>query len=193
MATEKPTTETLTKSQTANSLRNLYFTRAAFSIVWITLVSIFANSSPSIAAVLLVIYPVWDVIGTFLDIRANRGAASFAPQYTNAAISIITAIAVAFALTKDVPSAIIVFGIWACLTGAIQLFLGLKRRKELGGQWPMIISGGQSFLAGISIIVLAHDPEHGIASLALYSAFGAFYYLLAAIRLTKSAKPAVSL
>lgn len=188
MSTTASVSETLTSSKTAASLRNLYFIRAAFSIVWITLVSLFANSSATTATILLVIYPLWDVIGTLLDIRANRGAKSFAPQYLNLAISIVTTIAVALAVAQNVPNAIIVFGIWACLTGAIQLFLGLKRRKLLGGQWPMIISGGQSFLAGISIIVLAHDPAHGIASLAGYSAFGAFYYILAAIRLNKTAK-----
>lgn len=180
------TSNLLNPLKTAASLRNLYFIRAAFSVVWITLVSLFANSSPQIATILLIIYPLWDVIGTFLDIRANRGASSFAPQYVNAAISTATTIAVAIAISKEVPAAIIVFGVWACLSGVIQLVLGLRRRKEFGGQWPMIISGGQSVLAGVSIIVLAHDPAHGIASLAGYSAFGAFYYILAAIRLSKT-------
>jgi uncharacterized membrane protein HdeD (DUF308 family) len=68
----------------------------------------------------------------------------------------------------------------------IQLILGLRRKKFLDGQWPMIISGGQSVIAGISFILLAHDPTKGITSLAGYAAFGAFYYLLAAFRLSKT-------
>jgi hypothetical protein len=43
-------------------------------------------------------------------------------------------------------------------------------------------------LAGVSFIAMAHSPNMGIVNLAGYSAFGAFYYLLAAIRLGKSAK-----
>lgn len=172
-------------AETAKSLRKLYFIRAAFSITWVILVALLAKSSFGIACVLLVIYPAWDVMGTFLDIRANNGSVSRTPQYINAAISIITTIAVGFALQVGVPEALMVFGVWAILTGLIQLILGLRRRKLLGGQWPMIISGGQSIIGGTSFILLAHDPTMGITSLAGYAAFGAFYYLLAAFRLGK--------
>lgn len=171
---------------TARSLRKLYFTRAAFSIVWVILIALFAKTSIAIAGVLLVIYPAWDVIGTFLDIRANHNSPNKTPQYINAVISGITTVAVGFALQKGVPETLMVFGAWAIGTGLIQLILGLRRRKVLGGQWPMIISGGQSIIGGTSFILLAHDPTKGITSLAGYAAFGAFYYLLAAFRLSKT-------
>ena len=174
--------------ETARSLRTLYFTRATFSVLWVILVFLFAKTSTGIAAILLIVYPAWDVVGTFLDIRANQGSSSKTPQYVNAVISSITTIAVGIALQKGVPEALIVFGVWAIGTGLIQLILGLKRRKFLGGQWPMIISGGQSILGGTSFILLAHDPTKGITSLAGYAAFGAFYYLLAAFRLSKTVK-----
>jgi uncharacterized membrane protein HdeD (DUF308 family) len=170
--------------ETARSLRKLYIIRAAVSIVWVTLVFLFAKTSIGMASVLLVIYPAWDVIGTFLDIRANQNSTSKTPQYINAAISAITTLAVGLALQKGIPEALIVFGAWAILTGLIQLVLGLRRRKLLGGQWPMILSGGQSMIAGISFVAMAHDPAMGIVNLAGYSAFGAFYYLLAAFRLS---------
>ena len=172
--------------ETARSLRKLYFTRAAFSVVWVILIALFAKTSITIASILLVIYPAWDVIGTFFDIRANRNSPNKTPQYVNIVISGITTIAVGIALQKGVPETLIVFGVWAIGTGLIQLILGLRRRKILGGQWPMIISGGQSILGGTSFILLAHDPTKGITSLAGYAAFGAFYYLLAAFRLSKT-------
>jgi len=176
-------------TETAQSLRKLYILRAAFSVTWVILVALFAKSSAGIATALLVIYPAWDVVGTLLDIRANqKNSTSKMPQYVNAVISIITTIAVGIAVQKGVPEALIVFGIWAIATGLIQLILGLQRRKLLGGQWPMIISGGQSVLGGTSFIILAHDPTKGITSLAGYAAFGAFYYLLAAYRLYRTAK-----
>jgi len=173
--------------ETAKSLRTLYFVRAAFSITWVILVALLAKTSFGIASALLIIYPAWDVFGTFLDIRANHGHISKTPQYINVAISTITTLAVGLALQKGVPEALMVFGTWAILTGLIQLILGLRRRKSLGGQWPMIISGGQSILGGSSFILLAHDPTTGITSLVGYAAFGAFYYLLAAFRLGKTA------
>jgi uncharacterized membrane protein HdeD (DUF308 family) len=159
---------------TASSLRKLYFTRAAFSVSWVILIVLFSKTSITIATILLIIYPAWDVVGTFFDIRANHASPSKTPQYVNAAISGITTVAVGIALQKGVPQALIVFGAWAIGTGLIQLILGIRRRKLFGGQWPMIISGGQSMLGGTSFILLAHDPAKGISSLAGYAAFGAF-------------------
>ncbi len=170
--------------QIARSLRTLYYVRAAFNIIWVTLISIYANSSPEITAALLIIYPIWDVVGTIADILINRGTGSLMPQYVNLAMSSIAAIAVGFAIRDGVPQALIVFGIWAMIAGIIQLITGLQRQKALGGQWPIIISGGQSTIGGLSFIVLSNSPL-GLASLAGYSAFGAFYFILAAITITK--------
>ena len=177
--------------QTDRALRTLYFVRAAFSVVWVSLVFLFAKSSPPLTAALLLLYPVWDVLATFGDIRANRGTAgSLLPQYVNIVVGLITTVAVGLALRSGIPAVLIVFGVWAGLTGLIQLLLGLRRRRQLGGQWPMILSGGQSIIAGVSFVVMAHDPAMGVANLAGYSAFGAFYFLVAALRLRKAALPA---
>lgn len=173
---------------TATSLKKLYFTRAAFSILWVIFVFLFAKTPTLFAAVLLIIYPAWDVLGTIYDIRLNDGKKT--PQYVNAVISAFTTIAVIVAWQKGVKETIIVFGIWAIGTGLIQLILGLRRRQLLGGQWPMIISGGQSMIGGTSFILLANDQSKGITGLAGYVAFGAFYYLLAAFRLSSSRKQA---
>ncbi|MDJ1472075.1 hypothetical protein QNI19_19185 [Cytophagaceae bacterium DM2B3-1] len=172
--------------ETARALRKLYFIRTIFSVTWVILVSLFAKTSVEIASILLIIYPAWDLIGTFMDIRANQSSSSKTMLYINAGISAVTTVAVGLALQKGIPETLQVFGVWAIVTGLIQLVLGLRRRKVVGGQWPMIISGGQSMLAGVSFILLAHDPKTGIANLAGYSAFGAFYYLLSAIRLSRS-------
>jgi hypothetical protein len=174
--------------QTARSLRRLYFTRTAFSVIWVILVSIFVKTNSSIAEILFIIYPAWDVFATYLDIKANPPQVSKTPQYVNAVIGGLATIGVALALQKGVSVALIVFGAWAIVTGLVQLILGLRRRKEFGGQWPMIISGGQSMLAGSVFIAMANSPTMGINSLAGYSAFGAFYFLLAAIRLSKTIK-----
>lgn len=189
--TNQLNTSTSSKAvETAKSLRSLYFSRTAFSLIWVLFVLAFAKTNPALATVLFIIYPAWDVIATFFDIRSNPPAANKNPQYVNVAIGILTTIAVAVALQEGIPQALLVFGAWAILTGLIQLILGLRRRKELGGQWPMIISGGQSMLAGASFIAMANEPNQGITTLAGYAAFGAFYFLLSAFRLSKTIKSA---
>jgi len=165
----------------ARSLRNLYYVRAAFNIIWVTLVSIFSKSSPELIPVFLIIYPIWDVLGTLADININRGTGSLMPQYVNLAIGIAAGIAVAITVQNSISSALIVFGIWAVLAGVIQLVTGIRRQKQIGGQWPIIISGGQSTIGGLSIILFANDVAFGLTNLAGYSSFGAFYFILGAI------------
>ncbi|MBL4678894.1 MAG: hypothetical protein JKY70_22285 [Mucilaginibacter sp.] len=182
---EANTTNTV---QTARGLRNLYFTRVIFSVLWVILISVFAKTNEGLSRILFIIYPVWDVVATYLDIKANPPQSQTTPQYVNIGIGLLTTIGVIAALQKGVPAALIVFGVWAIVTGLIQLILGLRRRKALGGQWPMIISGGQSMLAGVSFIAMANSPKMGIGNLAGYAAFGAFYFLLAGLRLSKTIK-----
>jgi uncharacterized membrane protein HdeD (DUF308 family) len=185
---------TAPRSETAASLRTLYFTRAAVSAVWVTLVLVVASgvttaSAPTVAAVvLLAIYPLWDAIAVLLDARATRSAPSHLPQYIGIAISLAATVAVLIALGSALTAALIVFGIWASLSGAVQLFLGLRRRRPIGGQWPMIISGGLSVLAGISFILTANAPRTGLTTLAGYSAFGAFWYLVGALWLIRAGR-----
>lgn len=167
----------------ATALRKLYITRVAFSIIWIALVVKVAKTNDTLATILFIIYPAWDVVASFFDIKANPPTANKSPQYVNIGIGILTTIAVIIALQSGIPKALMVFGLWAILTGLIQLMLGIRRRKHFEGQWPMIISGAQSMLAGGFIIATAQNPNQGVASLAGYAAFGAFYFGLAALRL----------
>jgi uncharacterized membrane protein HdeD (DUF308 family) len=181
---------------TAGSLRNLYFVRAVVSAVWVTLVFLLAStvttgSRPTvIAVVLLTIYPAWDAVATFFDARATSGASSHLPQYANIALGLIAAAGVLIAIGSGLTPALIVFGVWASLSGAVQLYLALRRRRPIGGQWPMIISGGLSVLAGISFIVTASAPKTSLTTLAGYSAFGAFWYLVGALLLIRAARRA---
>ncbi|UII19002.1 DUF308 domain-containing protein [Fulvivirga ligni] len=179
--------------QGAKALRNIYFIRVAFSLIWAISLVISLKSNAFVANILFVIYPLWDAIAIWLDLKANTSEASKVSQYINLIISVLTAIAVALALRAGVPAAMMVIGAWAIIAGLAQLTLGIKRRKALGGQWPMIISGGQSALAGSFFIAMANDPKMGISSLVGYSLFGAFYFLLTAIRLNMKIRKQASL
>ncbi|MDQ1571312.1 MAG: hypothetical protein QOF79_1986 [Actinomycetota bacterium] len=187
-------TAPLAPGRTALSLRTLYFVRAAFSVIWVTFVFVLASTlttetKPSVAAiVLLTIYPLWDVAATVFDIRATPAASTHIPQYLNIAFGAIAAVGILISTLTSLTPALIVFGAWAFASGAIQLVLGLRRRKPVGGQWPMIISGGLSVLAGISFAATASAPKTGLTTLAGYSAFGAFWYLVGALLLIRAAR-----
>jgi uncharacterized membrane protein HdeD (DUF308 family) len=178
----------------AGRLRTLYFVRTGFSVIWVALVFLFASTittaaPPSaIAVLLLAIYPLWDAVATFLDARATPSSSSHLAQYLNIIVGLIAAFGIFIAVGGGLTPMLIVFGAWASVSGAVQLTLALQRRKPIGGQWPMIISGGLSVLAGISFIATASAPRTSLTTIAGYSAFGAFWYLLGAILLIRAAR-----
>ena len=66
--------------------------------------------------------------------------------------------------------------------GLLQLGAGLRRRKQYGAQWAMMLSGAQSALAGAVFVFQAQAPAvPSIATVAGYAGFGAFYFLVSAI------------
>src|SRR6185312_14664443 len=111
-------------STTAAALRRLYFARAAFAVVWAGITFAVADELTAVTTALLVIYPLVDVAAAIIDARASRSSGS---------------------------PVLRVWGAWAVVAGLVQLFVGVTRRK-MGGQWPMIFSGGLSVLAGGSFI-----------------------------------------
>jgi uncharacterized membrane protein HdeD (DUF308 family) len=182
------------KVNTAAPLRTLYFVRTGFSIVWVALVFLLAatvtTATPptAVAVLLLAVYPVWDAVATFLDARASAAEKSHLVQYLNIVAGLAAGTAILVAAGSGLTAMLIVFGAWASVSGAVQLTLALRRRKPVGGQWPMIISGGLSVLAGISFMATSGAPHTSLTTIAGYSAFGAFWYLFGAILLIRAAQ-----
>lgn len=182
----------------ARSFRALYFLRAGFSIAWVALVSALASpaapgDTPGVlAGILLVCYPVSDAVATVFDLRANHRAQSRWLQQINLMAGIAGAAGILITLLASLAAAITVFGIWAVATGIIMAVLALRRRRVVGGQWLMIISGAGSVFAGITFIGWTGTPGAGPAVLAQYSAGGALWYLLAGLWLLRSARPSAA-
>jgi uncharacterized membrane protein HdeD (DUF308 family) len=165
-------------------LKRYYFTRAGFSVLWVGAAFGLAHIAPAVAALLL-IYPAWDAIANLVDAQRNGGLRRNPTQSFNFAVSVVTTIAVAVALTQSMNAVLAVFGVWAALAGVLQLATGVRRWKSSGAQWPMVISGVQSAAAGAMFFVQAGGSEAPeITVIAPYAAFGAFYFLLAAVWLT---------
>jgi len=164
-------------------LKRYYFSRAAFSIAWVVLAFSVGRHNPAIAAVLLVLYPAWDALANHIDASRTGGLANNRTQAINVAISLATTVAVIVALKLD--WVLGVFGVWAILSGLLQLATGVRRWRHLGAQWAMVLSGGQSALAGIFFLVQTRAPvQPAIDTVAGYAGVGAAYFLVSAIWLS---------
>lgn len=179
------------------SIHRLYAVRAAAAVVWAGILGIAlavsdsltaADALPVFLAAVLVAYPVIDVVATFVEGRTQRHDApsSAVPQLVNAAISAVTAVAVAVAAGHGTDAVLRVFGVWAIVSGLIQLVLAIVRqRRGIVGQLPMILAGGISTLVGAGFVQTASQDEPKLVNLAGYAVVGAIFFLISARRLSK--------
>lgn len=164
-------------------LKLYYFTRAAFSVAWIAAL-LASKGSAALTAVLLVGYPAWDALSNLVDAKRSGGLGANRTQLLNVAVSLAVAVALAVVL-PDMWRVFAVFGVWAVLSGLLQLATALRRWSTHGAQWAMILSGAQSALAGAFFVVQATGPAQPAATaLAGYAGFGAFYFLVSAVLLS---------
>jgi len=169
-------------------LRSYYALRGGFSLVWVAAALTLGPKLPIVAGVLLLIYPAWDAVANVVDARQNGGVRRNPTQAFNTVVSGLTTVAVSIGLAVSMNAVLGVFGVWAALSGLLQLATAVRRWKRSGAQWVMIVSGAQSAAAGAMFLRQASAPETpSVADIALYAAFGAFYFLVSAVWLTVSA------
>lgn len=173
-------------STTAAALRRLYFGRFAFALVWAIVMIPLAKHLSPLTVTLFVLYPLVDVAAAVIDSRASRAIGSPTLLYVNMGVSLLAAIGLAVAGASDASAVLRVWGAWAVVAGLVQLIVGVTRRK-MGGQWPMIISGGISVLAGGSFIAGASADNPALSGAAGYAVPGAIFFLISAIRLGRAA------
>ncbi|MDO8209051.1 hypothetical protein [Conexibacter sp. CPCC 206217] len=170
--------------------RRIAMVRAVIALVWAAaLVAAIGDRIPTtasdvttLAAVLLTAYPVIDVVSSLVEATSRTGRPA-AVLRVNAAISAVAAIALAVAtFAGDAGTTLVAFGAWAGVSGAIQLGVALHRRHGGDRQWPMIVSGGLSTVAGIAFVAASAQDAAHLANLAGYAALGALLYLVWAIR-----------
>ncbi|MGF6228630.1 hypothetical protein QFZ27_002585 [Inquilinus ginsengisoli] len=159
-------------------LKRYYFTRTVFSAIWVAAAFAIGPNSLAAAAALLVAYPAWDAAANYFDVSRSGGLRLNRTQ----AINVVVA-----ALQMSMNLVLAVFGAWAMLSGLLQLGTAVGRWKSYGAQWAMILSGGQSALAGVFFIVQARMPVRpSITDVAGYAAAGALYFLVSAVWLSVS-------
>ncbi|MGE2735895.1 DUF308 domain-containing protein [Mycolicibacterium vaccae] len=180
--------DTLTERSSADTdrwLRSYYALRGVVSFVWVVAAVAVGSQSTMVAGALLLAYPAWDALANLVDARRNGGHRRNPTQTFNAVVSGVTTVAVACALAVSMNAVLGVFGVWAGLSGLLQLATAVRRWKLAGGQWVMIVSGAQSTFAGAMFLREAGAQQvPGVADIAPYAAFGAFYFLVSAGWLT---------
>lgn len=168
------------------ALRKLYFLRFVFAAVWAALLFVTAGELGPLTVVLLVVYPLFDVVCAMADIRSARANGQpVRGLYVNITLSALTGIGLAVAATSGIPAVLRVWGAWAVTAGIVQLVVGAMRR-QLGGQWPMIVSGAISTLAGASFFAQAGKDGTTLNNLAGYAFLGGVFFLVSALRLGRA-------
>jgi hypothetical protein len=174
-----------TKQETADgtkALRTLYFVRFGFAIVWAVLMMAIGKTINPGTVVLLLLYPLFDVAAAVVDFRTSGATRPKAPLYVNMALSLLATVGLGVAAASGIPSVLRVWGAWAITAGIVQLIVAILRYR-LGGQWPMILSGGISVLAGGSFIAMAGGPKASLTTVAGYAILGGVFFLISAVRL----------
>jgi len=164
-------------------IKRYYATRAIVSGVWVGLAFLVGHRVPGLAIGLAAIYPAWDGIANGYDAAHNGGLRASPTQAINMGVSALVTISVIIAATRDFNAIVLVIGVWAILAGLLQLATAIRRWRGAGAQWPMILSGAQSAVAGRFFVHRALDPslKLGIADIAPYAALGAIYFAISAL------------
>lgn len=171
-----------TGARGSNRLARYYAVRAAFSLLWVAAAFAVGTSPSPVASALLLLYPAWDGLANYRDAQCNGGLGRNPSQAFNVLVSAIVTVGIALSLVFNAHGVLYVFGAWAFLAGLLQLATGVRRWRRVGAQWPMILSGAQSALAGVVMTKAALvGTVAGPRSVALYAAFGAFYFLVSAL------------
>jgi hypothetical protein len=180
--------DTASSDSTRQWLKRYYAIRAAGSTAWVAAALLIGPASTPGSIALLLAYPAWDCLANLYDARRNGGLGANPTQAINALVSAAVTAAVAITASRGLHLVIGVIGVWAILAGLLQLATAIRRWRSVGAQWPMVLSGAQSSLAGAFFIKQAANAavQLGVAAIAGYAAFGAIYFAISAIALAIS-------
>lgn len=163
-------------------LKSYYSVRAICSVIWVALAFAIGRQATAGVGALLVIYPAWDALANFIDMSRSGGTGKNRTQAFNIVVSAVTTVAVLLELSIGTLPILVIFGVWAIVSGLLQLATAVRRWKDLGAQWAMILSGAQSALAGIFFILQSGaSMPPAIFRIAGYAAVGAVYFLISAV------------
>ncbi|MFF0079168.1 DUF308 domain-containing protein [Streptomyces canus] len=166
------------------SLLRLYLSRGVLALAWALAFAGAHEDVDAVAITLLVVYPLIDAVSSLIDHRATPNGSERRVMAFNGVLSTLAALAIGIAGAGGVAPVLHVFGAWAVVSGAAQVIVGLRRRgPELGKQWPTLISGGLSFLVGITYNIQAAGDNPSLDVLSVYATGGGVWFILQALLL----------
>ena len=166
-------------------LRRIYLVRGLIAVVWSIAFATVHDSLTAATVLLLIAYPLIDVVASLLDVGENPGTPGRTLQVFNTALSALTALGLGLAAIRGIATVLFVFGLWAVISGAAQLTVALRRRSpELGRQWPMLIAGTFSIIAGLTYLPVALGDDPNLKALIQYTAAGGTFFVIQAATLT---------
>jgi len=157
----------------------LFLIRGLVAIVWAVVFLTASDSLTTGVGVLLVLYPLIDVVASIIDAREEQGSERQLLEL-NAGVSVAAALALGIAATGDKGDVLAVFGVWALVTGGVQLVVAIRRRTVLGRQWPLLISGVGSMLWCVFFLINASADNPKLRMVAVYAVGGAVEFLIQA-------------
>lgn len=174
--------EAVPTAKVSHWLKRYYTARTLFSVLWVALAFTVGKAQPPVGVALLVAYPLWDCLANYVDASRNGGLRANPTQLLNVLVSAAVAVAVIATVGPDLHATIGVIGVWAGLSGILQLATGVRRWRSASAQWPQILSGAQSCFAATHFIGRATDASSvlSVATVAPYAAFGAVYFAISA-------------
>jgi uncharacterized membrane protein HdeD (DUF308 family) len=177
-------TSTPTVTGERDSLLRLYLGRGVLAVAWALAFAKAHENLDAVAITLLVVYPLIDAVSSLIDYRATPNGSERRVTAFNGVLSTLAALAIGIAGAGDEASVLHVFGAWAIVSGAAQVVVGVRRRgPELGKQWPTLISGGLSFLVGITYNIQAAGDNPSLDVLSVYATGGGVWFILHALLL----------
>jgi uncharacterized membrane protein HdeD (DUF308 family) len=166
------------------ALRRLYFTRFAFAVVWAVVLIVTGGAPSPFLTVWLLIYPLFDAASVLYQLRSEgRSNSPRIAEWLNVVLSVAAGVALAVTSTVSTGAALITWGVWAIVSGLLQLIVAILRRHA-GGQVPLMISGAVSVLAGGAFAVMGAGGASSLTSVGGYATIGAILFLVSAIRLS---------
>ena len=155
----------------------LFLVRGVAAIAWAVAFAAVSDELMTETKVLLILYPLIDMIASAIDARAQRGSARQL-LLLNVGISAAAAIALGIASTGGIAEVLAVFGLWAIVTGALQFGVAVRRRLQFGKQWPLLVAGGLSVIAGLLFIIEGSEDDPSFGMLIPYAAAGGVYFVI---------------
>jgi uncharacterized membrane protein HdeD (DUF308 family) len=179
----------VTSAPSALPRRRIAWVRAVAALAWAVGFAVAlggnpdaAATIPTAAAVLLVAYPLIDVVASAVEAWERPASARVLPA-VNALISLAASVGLAVSTaTADAGTTLAVFGVWAIVSGAVQLGTAAMRRRAGSRELPMIVSGAISAAAGLSFVAGSSQAVAHLTNVAAYAGFGAVLYLIWAAR-----------